>query len=153
MAISPYLRSLRAVVGRDLLLLPGVTVLPWDDAGRLLLVRNIETGDWQTIGGLIEPDERPRDAAVRETLEEAGVEVELTGLRDVVGGPDYRFVYPNGDQVAYVGAIFDARVIAGEPRGDGDETSEARWVAPGEFDRLAMDGFTRTLLADVGATA
>ena len=151
MAMSPYLRSLRSVVGSELLLLPGVTVLPWDEAGRLLLVRNIDTGDWQTIGGLIEPDERPRDAAVRETLEEAGVEVELTGLRDVVGGPDYRFVYPNGDQVAYVGAIFDARVLAGQPRGDGDETSDARWMARAELPELPMDPFTRTLLSEVGA--
>lgn len=151
MAMSPYLRDLRALVGSELLLLPGVTVLPWDESGRLLLVRNIDTGDWQTIGGLIEPDEDPREAGVREALEEAGVEVELTGLRDVVGGRGYRFTYPNGDRVAYVGAIFDARVLRGEPRGDGDETSDAGWVAPDGFDELAMDRFTRTLLRDVGA--
>src|ERR1700743_1000663 len=98
-AMSPFLRRLRQTVGHDLLLLRSVAVLPWDEQGRLLLVRNVETDDWQAIGGIIEPDESPRDAAVREALEEAGVELELTGLRDAIGGPQYRHTYPNGDQV------------------------------------------------------
>ena len=78
MAIAPYLRQLRQQVGHDLLLLPSVAVLPWDDEGRLLLVRNADTGEWQTIGGAIEPDESPEESAVREAAEEAGVTVELT---------------------------------------------------------------------------
>jgi hypothetical protein len=37
MSISAHLARLRAVVGHDLLLLPSVSVLPVDQAGRLLL--------------------------------------------------------------------------------------------------------------------
>jgi len=47
-------------------LLPSVAVLPWDEHGRVLLVREAETGLWQTIGGAVEPDESPAQAAVRE---------------------------------------------------------------------------------------
>jgi len=54
------------------------------------------------LGGAIEPDESPQEAAVREALEEVGVQVELTNLRAVLGGPEFRFRYKNGDEVAYV---------------------------------------------------
>jgi hypothetical protein len=51
--ISPYLRRLRERVDHDLVLLPSVAVLPWDDDGRMLLVQEAETGLWQTIGGAV----------------------------------------------------------------------------------------------------
>lgn len=73
--ISPYLRRIRERLGSELLVLPSVTVLPTDSDGRILLVRNAETGDWMTIGGMVEPDEAPGVAAVREAREEAGVDV------------------------------------------------------------------------------
>ncbi|MFV2114632.1 hypothetical protein ACFHW0_20170 [Micromonospora sp. LOL_025] len=39
MAVSPYVARLRAHVGHDLLLLPGVSAVVRDDAGRVLLAR------------------------------------------------------------------------------------------------------------------
>jgi ADP-ribose pyrophosphatase YjhB (NUDIX family) len=132
-----------------LLLLPSVAVLPRRPDGHLLLVQNIETGLWQTIGGAIEPDESPRAAATREALEEAGVTVELTRLVDVLGGPEFRINYPNGDMTAYVSAVFEAVVTSGTPRGDGDETSAAAWWAPEEIEGLPMDILTRALLRSV----
>jgi 8-oxo-dGTP pyrophosphatase MutT (NUDIX family) len=148
-AISPYIRNLRATIGHTLLLLPSVAVLPRRPDGRLLLVQNIETALWQTIGGAIEPDESPRDAATREALEEAGVTVELTRLLDVLGGPEFRINYPNGDMTAYVSAVFEAVVTSGTPRPDGDETSAAAWWAPEELEELPMDTLTRALLRSV----
>lgn len=125
MGISPYLRRLREAVGRELVLVPSVAVLPRDKDGRLLLVRDAETGHWQTIGGAIEPDESPQEAALREAREEAGVAVGLAGIRGVVGGPAFRMTYPNGDQVAYISRVFDGYVLDGTPRPDDDET--LRW--------------------------
>jgi ADP-ribose pyrophosphatase YjhB (NUDIX family) len=149
MAISPYILNLRATIGHTLLLLPSVAVLPRRPDGRLLLVQNIDTALWQTIGGAIEPDESPRDAATREALEEAGVTVELTRLLDVLGGPEFRINYPNGDMAAYVSVVFEAVVTSGTPRPDGDETSAAAWWTPEEIERLPMDILTRTLLRSV----
>jgi 8-oxo-dGTP pyrophosphatase MutT (NUDIX family) len=146
--ISPYIRRLREQVGHDLLVLPSVAVLPWDEDGRLLLVREAETGLWQTIGGAIEPDESPAQAAVREAAEEAGVVVELTGIRGVLGGPQFRMTYPNGDLVSYVPTIFDARVIDGEPHPDGEETSEVAWFTPDQLTDAALSEFTVALLGD-----
>jgi 8-oxo-dGTP pyrophosphatase MutT (NUDIX family) len=148
-AISPYIRNLRATIGHTLLLLPSVAVLPRRPDGRLLLVQNIETALWQTIGGAIEPDESPRAAATREAFEEAGVTVELPRLLDVLGGPEFRIKYPNGDMTAYVSAVFEAVVTSGTPRADGDETSAAAWFAPEEIERLPMETLTRALLRSV----
>ncbi len=120
------------------------------DAGRLLLVRDAETGDWQTLGGAIDPDESPREAAVRESLEEAGVAVRIEGIRDVLGGSKFRLRYRNGDEVGYVPTVFEARVVGGEPKPDGEETTEVGWFAESELAAAALTRFTRDLLAALG---
>ena len=62
------------------LLLPSVSVHVFDVAGRLLLVRQRDSGVWSTPGGLIEPDERPADAAAREASDWFGQPRGLTIL-------------------------------------------------------------------------
>ena len=148
MGISPYLRRLRERVGHDLVLLPSVAVLPWDSQGRLLLVREAETRLWQTVGGSVEPDESPADAAIRETAEEAGVVVELDRIRGVTGGRQFRMTYPNGDLVSYVPTIFDAHIVSGEPRPDGDETIDVAWFTTDQLREATLSEFTIALLAD-----
>ncbi len=150
MGISPYLKELRRHVGAGLLLVPAVSVLIWDETGRLLLVREAETGLWQTVGGAMEPDEAPEQAAIREALEEAGVNVRLDGLRAVAGGPQFRLRYPNGDLVSYVSIIYDAHIGEGRPRADQDEVSEVAWFGPQELAQATLTPFTVELLADAG---
>jgi 8-oxo-dGTP pyrophosphatase MutT (NUDIX family) len=150
MAISPYIRRLRELVGNELLVLPSVAVLPRDAHGRLLLVRIIDTGNWATIGGAIEPDESPEEAARREAEEEAGVTVGLGARLGVLGGPEYRVTYPNGDQTSYVITVFDATVRAGRPMADGDETSEVAWFALADLPYGEMGQLTKALLRNVG---
>jgi 8-oxo-dGTP pyrophosphatase MutT (NUDIX family) len=144
-AISPHIRSLREKVGHDLLVLPSVCVLPIDPSGRLLLVQEIETAQWQTIGGAIEPHESPREAGAREAHEEAGVVVELGRLIDALGGPGFEITYSNGDVVSYVTIVFEATITSGVPKPDGEETSAVAWWAIDDLDRAPMSGFTRLL--------
>lgn len=143
MALSPYISRLRKSIGHDLILLPSVAVLPRDEGGRILLVRQSDNGQWATIGGAVEVDEDPADAAVREAAEEAGVTIELTGLITALGGPQFRLTYPNGDQTSYVSLVYDARVVAGEPRPDYDETTDVAWVHPDDFDNVDLGDFAR----------
>lgn len=150
MPISPYIRRLREHVGHDLLLVPSVAVLPRDDDGRILLVRQSDDGRWATIGGAVEIDEDPRDSAIRETREEAGVDVELTGILDVLGGPGFRRTYPNGDRTAYVSTVFGARVVGGQPRPDHEETTEVAWFAPADLEALDLGNFARLSLTHLG---
>jgi 8-oxo-dGTP pyrophosphatase MutT (NUDIX family) len=85
------------------------------------------------IGGAVEPGESPWDAARRETVEETGVEVSLSGIRGVIGGPRFEHTYPNGDRVAFVSTVFDARIVSGTPVPDDDEVSEIAWFEPAEL--------------------
>lgn len=148
--ISPHVRDLREKVGHSLLLLPSTAVLPRDETGRVLLVRLIDSGDWATIGGAVEVDESPRESAVRESLEEAGIHVELGEILGAFGGPDYRVTYTNGDETAYVVTAFDARPSGGTPRADGDETSEVAWFRIAELPIDRMGRLSRALFRDLG---
>ncbi len=150
MAISPYIAGLRRRIGHDLLLVPGATVLPWDEQGRVLLVLQADSGTWATIGGSVEPGESPQEAAVREAAEEAGIEVALRGIRAVLGGAEYLMRYSNGDEVAYVSTVFDAVITAGQPRADQEETLEVRWFRPDELAGLEMTAFDRLLCRGCG---
>jgi 8-oxo-dGTP pyrophosphatase MutT (NUDIX family) len=149
MAISNYLRRLRERIGHELVLLPAVCVLIWDDDGQLLLMREAQTGRWQTVGGMVDPDESPSNAALREAEEETGLMVRLERLRTALGGPGYRVYYPNSDVCSYVSIVFDAVVVSGELAGD-DEVAELRWFHRDEIGELELDPLNRHLLRDVG---
>jgi ADP-ribose pyrophosphatase YjhB (NUDIX family) len=128
-----------------------VSVLPVDEAGRVLLVRHAGHGDgWGVVGGAVEVGESPAAAAVRETREEISAIVRLVRLVDVLGGPDYEVTYPNGDRAAYVTAVYEARIIEGTPvPGDG-ELSDIAWFAPAELNGLQLSTFARALLHATG---
>lgn len=149
MALSPYFRGLRERVGNALLVLPSVAVLVSGESGRLLFVRDAGTLFWQTPGGVIEPDESPWDAAVRESAEEAGVEIRIEAIRTVLGGPQFRVEYPNGDVISCVTTVFDAHVVGGEARADMDETVEVGWFSLAELGRLELSPFTVAMLEAV----
>lgn len=148
MAISPYLASLRRRIGSELILMPSVAVMPFDAAGRLMLMRSADFGAWQTLGGAVDPGETPADAAIREAREESGLEMALTGLIGVYGGPDFRLTYPNGDVCEYVASAFSATVVGGRERADHDETLELGWFTSDEAAVLALGPHTRRLVRD-----
>ena len=152
MGISPHIRRIRELVGNELLVLPSAAVLPRDERGRVLLVRVIDTGQWAVIGGAIEPDEAPEHAALREAAEEAGVELRLGSMVAVLGGPEYRLTYPNGDQTSYVVIAYEATVVSGTPAPDWDETSAVGWWDPDLLPLDEMSTLTRALLRDTGVT-
>jgi 8-oxo-dGTP pyrophosphatase MutT (NUDIX family) len=149
--IAAHIARLRAVVGHELLLAPSVSVLPVDQAGRVLLVRHAGHDDgWGVLGGAVDVGESPAAAAVREAREEISADVQLVRLVDVLGGPDYVVSYPNGDRTAYVTAVYEARIINGSPAPGDGELSELAWFAPGELPGLQLSPFSRALLHATG---
>lgn len=146
MAISEYLKNLRRHIGTALVLVPSVSALIYDDDGRILLVRHSNGGVWATPGGAIEPDETPQDAVVREVWEETGLTVAPTRLRGVFHGPDFRVRYENGDEVSYVISVFECRRLAGEPRPDGEEILEARYVAASDLSGVPLSRWAKGVL-------
>ena len=115
-----------------------VTTIPVDDEGRLVLIRRgIEPGrgSWAQPGGFLEVDETVSEAALRETFEETGLEVELG---EIVG------LYSRLE-AAVVVIAFEARVTGGTPA-TSLETLEVRTFAA---DEIPWDGiaFTTTYWA------
>jgi 8-oxo-dGTP pyrophosphatase MutT (NUDIX family) len=130
MAMSAYLRDLRAKVGNELLVLPAVAVFVVDEPARqVLLCRNAGQTHWEAIGGMVEPHEHPLTAAQRELQEETGL---LVGVEDLVllgsvGGPQYLVTYPNGHEVSYVTSVYRVVLSGVQPVADGDEITAVGW--------------------------
>ena len=125
MAIPDFLRTLRASAGHQLLWLPGVTAIVFDDAGRVLLNRRTDTRKWSVLGGIPDPGEQPAACAVREVHEETAVRcvperVVLVQALDPV-------TYDNGDVCQYMDITFRCRAVGGEARVNDDESLEVGW--------------------------
>ena len=149
MPMSEYMRRLRSLVGTTLLELPTVTVVHFDDAGRILLVRHSEGNVWTTPGGAVEPGESPANAAVREMWEETGLWVELTRVIGVYGGPEFQTTYSNGDAISFLMTVFEARLLAGDPRPDEEETLEVGYFSRQELDGLQLAHWLPRVLPDL----
>jgi CTP:molybdopterin cytidylyltransferase MocA/ADP-ribose pyrophosphatase YjhB (NUDIX family) len=113
--------------------------------GKLLLVRrSIEPcrGLWTIPGGYVDLGESTQEAAVRETLEEAGVRVTLGKLVGV-------YSYPHQPQVI---VVYQAECPETPPI-PGVETQEARYFSPEEipWDRLAFRSTSDALRDWIGS--
>src|SRR4051794_25479651 len=97
--------------------------------GRLLLVRRCDSGVWELPGGMVDVGETAGEAAVRETAEEAGVGVQITGLAGIFTDPSYVVRSAEGEVRQVFALVFRARALGGVPHGDLHETSEAAWVS------------------------
>ncbi|MFF4870790.1 NUDIX domain-containing protein [Streptomyces sp. S1] len=126
MATPDFIRTLRETAGHQLLFLPGVSAVVFDDRGRVLLGRRSDNGRWAIIGGIVEPGEQPADCAVREVYEETAVrcEVERIVIVETLRKP---VVYPNGDQCQFMDVTFRCRAVGGQARVNDDESTEVGW--------------------------
>ncbi len=124
MPTPDFILELRRHVGTMPLSLSGVTavVLRGDE---VLLGRRSDTGALTPITGIVDPQEEPADAAVRETLEEAGVVARATRLTWVHQIP--RVVYDNGDQSDYLDLVFRCEWVSGDPYPADGEMTEVGW--------------------------
>lgn len=148
MPMSDYMRRVRAGVGTMLLEIPAVALAIRNEEGRVLLGRHRTEGRWVLPGGAIEPLETPADSAVREAWEETALHVELGRIVGVYGGPEFRVRYSNGDEIAFVATVFEARA-PGEPAPDLEELLELAWVGPEEQGGFDLARWVPRVLEDV----
>jgi 8-oxo-dGTP pyrophosphatase MutT (NUDIX family) len=106
--------------------------------GRLLMVPRLDNGAWELPGGRVDVGESAVEAAVRETAEEAGVQVLVTGLIGLFSDPAHVVRSPDGEVRQQFVVLFRARAVGGSPRGDMQETSDAAWVAVADLRSLQI---------------
>ncbi|MDQ0989194.1 NUDIX domain-containing protein [Streptomyces sp. V3I7] len=125
MATPEFIKTLRASAGHQLLWLPGVTVIVFDDEGRVLLNRRTDTGKWAVLGGIPEPGEQPAACAVREVFEETAVH--CVTERVVLVQALEPVTYGNGDVCQYMDITFRCRAVGGEAKVNDDESLDVGW--------------------------
>lgn len=105
----------------------GVTV---DDAGRVLVIKRRDNGEWQAPGGVLEAGEQIEEGLRREVLEETGVHIEpeqLTGVYKHMG-------------LGVVALVFRCRAIGGVAR-ETDESASVEWHTPEEVTSEMTEAF------------
>ncbi|WP_069812156.1 NUDIX hydrolase [Streptomyces sp. TP-A0874] len=125
MATPEFIRAVRESIGHQLLFLPGVSAIVFDEDGRVLLARRTDTRRWSIIGGIPEPGEQPAAAAVREVYEETAVR--CVPERLVLAQTLRPVEYPNGDRCQFMDITFRCRRTGGEARVNDDESLEVAW--------------------------
>ncbi|SDU86924.1 NUDIX domain-containing protein [Jiangella alkaliphila] len=117
-------------------LVPAAGVLAVNDAGEILLQRRRDTGQWALPMGAQEKGETITECAIRETQEETGVTVEVTGILGIFSDPAHIIEYTSNGEVRqeYEVALL-ARPVSGAPTTN-DEASDVRWVAPADLETL-----------------
>lgn len=116
-------------------LVPACGVLAVDDRGRILLQRRRDTGHWALPMGKMDLGETPTRCAIRETEEETGVLVEVTGVLGVYSDPTHIVAYTDGEVRQEYEVMLLARPASGAPAAN-DEASDVRWVAPADLAAL-----------------
>ncbi|WP_438486440.1 NUDIX hydrolase [Streptomyces sp. S186] len=108
-----------------------------DDKGRILLQRRRDNDLWALPGGGMDMTDSLPGTAVREVKEETGYDVEITGLIGTYTDPRHIIAYSDGEVRRQFNVCFRARIVGGSLTVS-DESTEVRFVEPGELDTLPM---------------
>jgi 8-oxo-dGTP pyrophosphatase MutT (NUDIX family) len=116
---------------------------------KILLIHHRKLDKWLPLGGHIELDEDPEQAALREAKEESGLDVELLGERPPTTSPGTRAliaprfldIHRINETHEHIGMIYWAR-----PKGGGDapvaelaaaEHHDIRWCTIDDLEKLS----------------
>ncbi|GAA1544516.1 NUDIX domain-containing protein [Actinomadura kijaniata] len=120
-------------------LVPSVNVVVTNDNGEILMIRRTDNDNWAVPGGAIDLGESIAEAGIRETKEETGIDIEITGLIGLYSDPKHVIHYTSNDEVRQEFSILlTARPVGGTPRLS-DESREVTWVPAEEAIKRHMD--------------
>ncbi|WP_033948566.1 NUDIX domain-containing protein [Streptomyces sp. CNQ431] len=116
---------------------PSVTAVVQDNAGRLLVIHKTDNDLWALPGGGHDIGERVADTVVREVEEETGIRVQVEGLVGLYTDPDHVLEYDDGEVRQQFSICFRARPVGGRLR-TSSESKEVRWVDASELHSLTI---------------
>lgn len=83
----------------------------------------------------MDPGESIAQAAVRETKEETGMDIEVTGIVGLYTNPQHVIAYDDGEVRQQCSVCFTTRLVGGHVS-TSSETSEVEFVSLGRLDTL-----------------
>ena len=130
---------------------------------KVLLIHHRKLEKWLPLGGHIELDEDPEQAALREAKEESGFEVELLGERPPPTGPGTRAliaprfldIHRISETHEHIGMIYWARPKNGSLTLAAAEHHDIRWCLAEDLEKLqppmseAVKWYCKRALAEV----
>jgi 8-oxo-dGTP pyrophosphatase MutT (NUDIX family) len=128
------------------------------------LIHHRKLDKWLPLGGHIELDEDPEQAALREAKEESGLEVELIGERPpttepgtrALIGPRFLDIHRINDTHEHIGLIYWARPKGGAVELAVEEHHDIRWCTSAELDTVqppmsdAVKWYCRKAISEIG---
>lgn len=133
MARRDYLNDPNAPTANSIV--PSVTVIATNQAGELLLVHKTDNNRWALPGGGMDPGESIAQAAVRETKEETGMDVQVTGVVGLYTNPNHVIAYDDGEVRQQFSVCFTTDLIGGQ-LATSSETNEVGFVPLHRLDDL-----------------
>ena len=132
--------------------------------GKVLLVHHRKLNKWLPLGGHIELDEDPEQAALREAREESGFEVELIGERPpttgegtrALIGPRFLDIHRISETHEHIGMIYWARPKQGSLTLAEEEHHDIRWCSHAELGDLqpplneAVEWYCHKAIEEIG---
>jgi 8-oxo-dGTP pyrophosphatase MutT (NUDIX family) len=112
--------------------------------GKVLVIHHRKLDKWLPLGGHIELDEDPEQAALREAKEESGLDVELLGERPPTTSPGTRAliaprfldIHRINETHEHIGMIYWARPKNGKLTLATAEHHDIRWCSAADLDIL-----------------
>jgi len=114
-------------------------------ANKVLFIFHKQLNRWLPIGGHIELDENPEEAAIREAKEESGLEVELVGNRPPLDkedgfipllNPGYLDIHRIKEPHWHIGMVYFARVKSGEVKLNVEEHKDIQWLGEKDIEDI-----------------
>ncbi len=121
----------------------GIICLRGEDVLMIMRGKPPRAGAWSLPGGRQKLGETVRECALRELVQETGVQARIGPLVDVVDSMTRD--EDGGLQFHYTLVDFRADWISGDPRAGGD-AADARWFAPADLAKLDLWEETRRVI-------
>lgn len=122
-----YISDLRKYVGHEPILTAGVGLFVFNNEDKVLMQLRTDYNSWGFPGGAMELGESFEDVAIRELKEETNLEVDELKLIKVLSGKDTYRVYPNGDKLYDITAIFVIKKYHNDLKVNDDESKKLDW--------------------------
>lgn len=124
-----YYGQLRKHLGNRKLIHIGARAIIQDEAGRILLIKRSDDGDWAMPAGSMELDESIFDCVKREVKEETGLDAISAYPISIYSDPKFSFVTSYGDPYQMFRIVFVVDKWEGDLSTQTSETTDARFFS------------------------